>query len=309
VFILTGLGAMAAVRTIWAGVLCAGMMGAAMVGLWWLWRRPTREKAFEDGCAPLAADISVPLPDHLKMQPAGEGFHIQYWPKAFVNKATLLIVGGAILIGVDPKFGWVTALGVLFLARAVLMFSLFFGGGTCVTASAECLTVHSLLGKGSIDWRDITNVYQKTMDRRDYWTMLSAGSRKVIVVSGYHRNGTGELLIPYELLGLDDLGTRDLIRRIMLKAELKRAEPEPPHIPAARAAATFFAPEPEENKGFDPDAIMARYLAEREQQRGPAHHAPLHHQPQAQPTPQQHQPQHFAPQRIGGFGRKGVTRA
>ena len=46
--------------------------------------------------------------------------------------------------------------------RAVLLLSIFFGGANCVSATADRLTVHSLLGNASLYWSDITVVRAAT---------------------------------------------------------------------------------------------------------------------------------------------------
>lgn len=267
-FLASGIGAMFSASTPAQALVCAALVGGGVWALWWLWRRPTREKALQDGAAGDYDDVSVPLPDHLRTRPDEDGFRVDYWPKAFVNQATLLFLGGFLLLKFDPwDFGTLSGIGMLMVMRAVLLMSLFFGGRTCVTASADRLTVHTLLGNGSMHWSDIADVAVRKSGRRDWWTPLSTGSRCHIAVTGHHRLGTGKLLIPYKLLGLDDKGVAELIRRVRMRAEVARygARQAESRLGSVPTAAPSRGGWDSAVSSFDPDAVMARYLAERDQ--------------------------------------------
>jgi hypothetical protein len=276
-FMGSGLGAMFTIGGPLQGLVCAGLIVGSIYGLWRIWQAPTREAAFEDGATAPGAGISVPLPEHLRLAAAEEGFHVDYWPKAFVNLAILLFVGGFFLITMDPwNFGPASWTGIVMVTRGVLLLSLMFGGRTCVTASRDRLTVHTLLGDGSIAWSDITDITVRTVNRRHWWIMLSTGGRHHIRVCGHQRFGKSELLIPYKLLGLDSNGVFELKRRIYNR------------LPGAGAPETraltpqmLCRPEPEQPRGFDPDAIMNRYLSRRDS--APVEAAPPPDLPDATP--------------------------
>jgi hypothetical protein len=184
-----------------------------------------------------------------------------------VNQATVLLLFGGIGLSITlSNPGFLTLACLLMVARGLLLFSIFFRGGVCVTASKDRLSVRSLIGEREMLWSDITNVTTETFSRREAWIPLTTGSRHHIVVSGYHRLGSGKLLIPYKLLGLDHAGVRDLMRRLLIQQELARGmtpeiSPTPTGFGHRRAPA-----EPESaNSSFDPDAIIARYMAQRDQ--------------------------------------------
>jgi hypothetical protein len=271
VFILTGLAAMVQARSALAVAVCIPILGTAVWGLFRLWRAPTRTGAVQLGGGSDGADISVPLPDHLRHLAApsasAQGFHVKYWPRAFVNQATVLLLFGGMGLSVTlSKPGFLTLACLLLVARGLLLFSIFFRGGVCVTASKDRLSVRSLIGEGEMLWSDITNITTETFSRQEAWIPLTTGSRHHIVVSGYHRLGSGKLLIPYKLLGLDNAGVRDLVRRLLSQQELARGvtreiSPAPAGFGHRRLPA-----EPEStNPTFDPDAIIARYMAHRDQ--------------------------------------------
>ena len=291
-FILTGLGSMVGARSPLAALVCIPLIGAAVWALFRLWRAPTRERAVEDGAAPVDEGISVPLPEHLRThQPrpaAAEGFHVKYWPKAFVNQATLLLVFGGIGLSVTLRSpGMWTFISGLMVLRGLLLLSIFFRGGVCVTAKKDRLCVRSLVGENEMYWSDVIDVRVETFKRNEWLVMLTSGARHHLVVTGHHRLGSNKLLIPYKLLGLDRDGVRDLTRRLMLQAELARAMPQEKARPTAPAFGhRHAAPAHDEpQSSFDPDAIIRRYMAEKEQLM------------QAQSPVQRP---------VGGFGRKRV---
>jgi hypothetical protein len=307
-FAAAGLGAAVA-----AGPAFGIGIGLAVVsGVIWalrqVWRTPTRPDALAEGAIAPGAGISVPLPEHLREPGVEDGFHVDYWPRAFVNQATMLFLGGFVFMRLDHVgFGLLAISGFLMVMRSVLLVSLMFGGRTCVTATAECLTVHSLIGDNSIAWTDISAVTTRTVTRRSWWTVLTTGSRHHIAVSRYFPVGTRDLLIPYKLLGLNDEAGAELMRRIRQRATVAqayvppaavsrpfqrtgaaeprvyglRAQPSAARPSALHPASPFHAapefhaapprpmpaadPEPLQpaHDGFDPDAIMARYLARR----------------------------------------------
>jgi hypothetical protein len=269
-FMAAGLGALFSVSNGLQASACLALVGGAGWGLWALWRAPTRDGAVEDGPYDPAADISVPLPEHLRGGGllGDTGFRIAYWPRAFVNQASLLFIGGFFLMFMEGRgFGVFTALGVVMVARGVLLLSIFFGGRTCVAATDDRLTVRSLLGDGTLYWSDITSVAVGKSGRRDGWTPLKIGSRHYICVKGFPSLGAGELLIPYKLLGLDKSGVGDLVGRIRGRAAAAQARREYAAVPAtphAVAPPPRLVPASPAVKGFDPDAIMSRYLGQRE---------------------------------------------
>lgn len=293
-FMMSGVGALVMAETPLMQLVAAVLIGLSLWALYFLWRAPTREIQFVEGQAG-PSNVSVALPEHLRGAADREAFHVRYWPKAFVNKATLLFIVGFVFLAIGG-YNAMTVIGLLFVMRAVLLLSIFFGGANCVSATADRLTVHSLLGNASIYWSDITVVTVRKFPAWAHWIKLSTGAREHIVVSGLDRLGTGRLLIPYKLLGLDQNGVNRLVHRILSRAEAARAAGAAG--PAAAAPAGFgqrnAAPAPAgdglSEPGFDPDAIIARYMRERE--------ATQRAQAQAPELP--------PVQRPAGFGRKGL---
>lgn len=291
VFILSGLGALASAANSWRALLVLPILGAAVWALVRLFRAPSRAtaEAIEAGADEALREVSVPLPQHLRQRAAQDGFRADYWPRGLCEKAALLgVVGLVLTVWID--FVPFTVVGIALLARGALVLSPLLFGRACVVGDGHGLTVHSLLDKKTLAWTEIDNAVLRTFPRQNFWVAFSTGTRRHLVISGQQDFARAELLIPYQLLGLDEEGAKLLARRIMETrgaagpvAHDSRALPTPAVDPLPVHGATPEAP-------FDPDAIMARYLAERDRV-----------------VEQSALPPVRAPQAPRGFGRKGLA--
>jgi hypothetical protein len=176
----------------------------------------------------------------------------------------------------------------------VLVLSPLFGNRDCIVATRDSVTVHTLLGTTTVATRDLGDVYVKTFRwRSSAWIPLSTGTRKHLVIIALSPSGRKELLVPYTLLGLDQDGARKLGSKLLALRE--QAIGHGARQVHSRTAEAASSPPARENSldGFDPDAIMARYLAEREQVKRASGMPPI---PGQQPAAR-------------GFGRKGLAGA
>jgi hypothetical protein len=267
-FIASGLASIGGVNTLAEVIAYAALMGGAIFLLVWLFRGASRspETAIEDGADDCIRNVSVPLPSHLRAPLAEDGFHIDYWSRALSEKAGMFGLFGFMLVFVSS--GPLLVVGILLLARCLLVLSPLFGGRACVRADGQGLTVCSLIGEKKVAWAKIDDVVLRSFPRRNIWVSFTIGSRHTIMVRGQHDFETTELLIPYPLLGLDRDGAKRLAGRITAARAQALGSPQVrPSSGTAREAAQRIAapgsgdsaPEP-----FDPDKIMAHYLAERE---------------------------------------------
>ena len=292
VFILSGLGALFSAADSWRGLLVLPFIGAAVWGLVRLFRAPSRAsgEAIEAGVDEALRDVSVPLPVHLRQRAAQEGFRVDYWPRGLCEKAALVGVIGLVLT-VLVDFVPFTVIGIALLARAVLLLSPLLFGRACVIGDAHGLTVHSLLDKKTVAWGEINNAVLRTFPRRNQWVSFTTGTRRHLVVSGQQDFALVELLIPYQLLGLDEDGAKQLAGKLMQARDSARpaAEATPPTMTAV-GPAPMPVRDDTPDATFNPDAIMARYLAERDRV-----------------VEQSALPPVRAPQAARGFGRKGLT--
>ena len=163
--------------------------------------------------------------------------------------------------------GAIVALAVAFLIVARLT-----GDRTVLRYDAETLTVRGLLGEGTMLWADVGDIVVRKAAFWDVRVLFTSGSRRNLVVLGRvnRLGGPDTLYIPIDLLGLDAAALARLLTRLLAlrtavaaPSPLHRPAPEPESVlaPSRRPIEPALAPtEP----AFDPDAIMARYLAERE---------------------------------------------
>ncbi len=290
VFILTGLGSLPNATNGWGLLIALPMIGGAIWLLVRLFRGPRRpsEQAIQAGTHDPLQGISVPLPAHLRPEPQPtEAFHVDYFSRALTEKAGLLGVLGLVLMSIF--------IGIWLLARALLvLLPLLAAQRACVVADQNGLTVHSLTGHKTLTWDRVDTVELRTFGFWSLWVSTITGSRRHVVVTGRRDFDRIELLIPYTLCGLDRDGAQRLAQRILdardgARASTVTAAPRRPvSVPATAASAPAYHDTPEPT--FDPDAIMARYLAEREQVIAQA----------AMPAPGVQ----AAPR---GFGRKGLA--
>lgn len=157
---------------------------------------------------------------------------------------------------------------IVALAAAFLIVARLFGDRTLLHYDAETLTVKGLLGEATILWADVGDITVRKAAWYDLRVRFTSGSRRNLVVLGRvnRLGGPDTLYIPIDLLGLDKPALARLVTRLLaltagapivdaLAAE--RASPRP-----APGLAPLPGPAP---TGFDPDEIIARYIAERDQ--------------------------------------------
>ena len=167
--------------------------------------------------------------------------------------------------------------GIVSLALAMLLVTRVFGDRTVVRWDAETLTVVGLLGDATILWVDVVDVTVRKAGFFALRTLFTSGTRRnVVVLSRWNRlGGPNTLYIPIDLLGIDQGALAKLITRLLTfragadprPADHTAAPPPqsmiiaspPPPIPPR----TFTTPLASENI-FDPDAIIARYMANRD---------------------------------------------
>lgn len=288
VFITTGLGAMVSATSPFRMLLCAVLVGGAIWLLVRLFRGPTRKQVIEqtdEYGLPVAAEIPQAAPSPRAIPTSsrpGEAIQVRYWPQALFHKAFTLAIAGIILTVMSNLFAIV---GVLLIARGVLLIAAGFGERKCLDVGGATVTVHNMLGSKTMALAEIETAFLHKFKpvRQDVSCLV--GSRKVILVSGRTAGERCHLMIPYSLLGMSDEAADDLCQELLARVGGAPAQaPRPPVAPSYQDT-----PEPT----FDPDAIMARYLAERDHLQQDSKMPPV-----GSPQP-----------RVGGFGRKGLRQA
>lgn len=165
------------------------------------------------------------------------------------------------------------------LALAFLILARLAGDRTVLRYDAEALTVRGLLGEATILWIDVGDVVVRTAAWWDVRVWFTSGARRNIVVLGRvnRLGGPDTLYIPVSLLGLDTSALAHLVGRLAAlrggaAAAGDNRQPAGRHglpLSAAPVAARRH------DEPFDPDAIIARYLAAREAEGGVASAGPV----------------------------------
>ena len=152
--------------------------------------------------------------------------------------------------------------GIVALALAFLILSRLSGDRTVLGFDAETVTVRGLLGEATILWQDVADVAVERASFFNLRVLFTSGSRRNLVVLG-RRNRLGgpeTLFVALDLLDLDsDEVARLVARMAMFQTGTPFADADATAEPARLRAEPLAA-----ERGFDPDAIIARHIAERD---------------------------------------------
>jgi hypothetical protein len=298
VFVLTGLSQMVGALDSWRGLLALPFIAAAYGCSAGFFAAPSDRRTKPSWRAPRIRCATSPCSSR---SICGPGRAARRKPSTSTTFNGAYREGlAARVVGLFVFFGAVTTIvGLwLFVRAALILYPVLLGRRTCVVADEDGLTVHSLIGRKTLAWDRIDAVEVHTFKFWSVGVSTTTGTRRHLVVTGRNDFERLELLIPYTLCGLDKDGAKRLAQRIMdtrqgirpIPAAVPRSALRPLSVAANTASAPAYRDTPEST--FDPDAIMARHLAERSQVM----------EASGMPRP----PGVAAPR---GFGRKGVARA
>lgn len=162
------------------------------------------------------------------------------------------------------------AIGTLAMMLAALIGSRAFGHRKVIEWDTRKVKVWHLLGEAEMQWSDVVEVTVEKAPRTNLVVWFQSGSRRNIVIRALvNRLGGPTLLrVPIPHMNLPKHELESLLRDLMCwRAAGNSAEPSASG--RARAAdadlATPITPLSDPRESFDPDAIMERYLREREQ--------------------------------------------
>jgi hypothetical protein len=180
-----------------------------------------------------------------------------------VRQAMKLGIPGAVLLFLSLGFAVLTFIpGIaMFFTATRILFKAFFDR-ELIHFDERAITISSLQKKTETRWAAVVGVSAKAYSRFNLKVLLTNGSRNAIVITHWlEGGGLGKTLVPVDLLDLDDDAKVALIAGFLRCIPAGGAEAPAPL--AQRPADPPTAGDPVAD--FDPDAIMARYLAEREQ--------------------------------------------
>ena len=245
-----------------AGMLVAGAGGVAMAVI----RVQNRARRSERDRAARWGDPAPPPPMRagVTMEPVRHELSVG----AVGRSAARIAVPAVLFFPTSSMVSFMlpfTVGAIAALALALLNVARLAGDRTVLRYDAETLTVRGLLGEATILWSDVGDIVVRKAARWDLKILFTSGSRRNLVVLGRTNRlgGPDTLYIPIDLLGLDAPALARLVTRLLA---LRAGAPLPDAADILAGGRPLPEPTPVATSGqpFDPDAIMARYLAERE---------------------------------------------
>lgn len=187
-------------------------------------------------------------------------------PSVAAREAMSLALPGMVLLFVGIAFVILMVPGLILFATAILILFKAAFDRDLLRFDHRQVTVNSLLTKRTVAWADVIDVTARVHSWFNVKVLMTIGSRRAIVLTAHGLRGEFyELLLPIGLLDLDKDGLTALVADLIscraaggLLVPAWQPAPPPP-----REYKPTPAGDPRES--FDPDAIMARYLAERKQ--------------------------------------------
>lgn len=255
------------VMSVLSNLGAAGILMLMAGGVAWFFIARQKRTVRSSGEASLPATLVLRKPDAADIAVAGR-YDLSIPDVA--RKAAKLAVPAVLLFPTAGTFSFMSPLtmfGVILFALAILIVARLFGDRTVLRFDARTLTVRGLLGEGTMLWDDVDDLAVRKASIFNLPTLFTSGTRRNIEVTARinRLGGPERLLIPYPLLGIDQNGLIDLfdtLSQVHAGAAVATPASEQARPLAARPITRAVDPE---TMPFDPDAIMARYLAEREQ--------------------------------------------
>jgi uncharacterized membrane protein YphA (DoxX/SURF4 family) len=175
------------------------------------------------------------------------------------RQVMVLSIPGAILIFIGKSTIIAQIPGLFMITIAALIVFKSVVDRKIVDFDHQSITVNNLLYKNTMAWSNVEDITARPHSWLNLKVLFMTGGRRSIVISGYSDKGNfTELLIPIDLLDLDRKGLELLIAEfIARRAFADVVAPDETKFTQARHGST--------HDSFDPNAITARYLAERAQ--------------------------------------------
>lgn len=237
--------------------------GGVTTVLWFLQRRTRRNRLDR------AARWREPDAPAARAAPITEPVRVDLSVGAVGRTAAKLAVPAILFFPTRAQFGFMAPFAlaaIAVLALAVLTLVRLAGDRMVLRYDAQTLTVQGLLGLETIMWADVGDIVVRKAAPWSLRTLFTSGARRNIVVLGRHNRlgGPDTLYVPVNILGLDAPGLGRLLTDLLAMRGAAAApgltDVVPASPPSRHVGLTASGPD----HSFDPDAIMARYLAERE---------------------------------------------
>lgn len=267
------------------------LIPVALGGIWW-WRSSSKDAARSSGSrgstanpwqaagsGPFGAasalqshgDGQVAVPANIRQQGSIEADIGSVAQQAFV----LFGLGVFIMLIVGGTGGGIAIIGgIVLVMLSVLVGSRIFGDRKMIEWDSRKVKVWHLLSEGEMQWSDVSDVSVEKAGRLDLRVLCQTGSRRNIVITAHlnRLGGPTVMRVPIRFMNLPQDEQEKLLRDLFFwraagnsiatgfaagKTTARQESTSPP--------APAITPLSDPRQSFDPDAIMANYLRQRQE--------------------------------------------
>jgi hypothetical protein len=192
---------------------------------------------------------------------------------AVAQQAFMLLVAAFILLFVVNIASGIV--GLIFGAAAMMLAALIgsraFGHRKVIEWDTRKVKVWHLLSEAEMQWSDVVDVTVEKASRTNLVVYFQSGSRRNIIIRALvnRLGGPTVLRVPIRHMNLPEAELQDLLRDLMCwRAAGNSAGPAAAHSRQPVNDTPFAAaitPLSDPRESFDPDAIMERYMRDRQQ--------------------------------------------
>ncbi len=183
--------------------------------------------------------------------------------RAASRAATLLFGTG--LAGLFMAFGaktlpvFMALAGMTWIGLAALAFSRAIGDREVLRVDGVAIACKGIFGETKMRWEEVDDARVHSFSFFDVAMLANHATRHCLVLTGdSHTRGRTRMIVPLGLFGLNRDAAETLVALCRHNASVPNAAVAAMHEPVVSPASTST------ERSFDPDAAMARYLAERE---------------------------------------------
>lgn len=197
------------------------------------------------------------------------------YSQARLMRGFMLFMGGAALSAAVMPVGmlkWLVT--AVLLAAGALSGAKLFGDRSALLWDQRGVTLITLTGRKSVDWREVLDIGAERMTQY-LWGFIPVSSVDFIAIKT--RGGliaSRKLRVSASLLELPAGGSAELALTLKRAHAAAMGGAAIPDAPAQSPRRPVAEPEVGNGGGFDPDAVIARYLAQKSAAAGAADAAP-----------------------------------
>ncbi len=261
-----------------------GLIPMAIGGVWWWNGRKARETAEIDR---LRADQdriareAQPRHSFTPAERASDSGDVAFPPEvrrsgvieadisSVMQQAFMLVMGALLVLFAFAKVTGIVGLivGSIAMMLAALIGSRAFGHRRLIEWDTRKVKVWHLLGEAEMQWSDVTEVTVEKTSRLNLIVYFQSGSRRNVLIRALvnRLGGPLEMRVPIRHMNLAQPELQRLLRDLMCWRAAGNAAGDADAPARRQAGSPPPGPLTDPRESFDPDAIMARYLRDREQ--------------------------------------------